>query len=195
MKALRLTAPLLLCAASCAPLRPPSQGQTPYGNPSVSEGEGEGEPTRPAPAPEPDYEAPMGWSVTVAEECGVSFAMPGTPTRSEQARADGVHAVYTFNVDVDTQLSVDCAESPGATPEQMARLADDFARIADRGEVQDLGPFEVAGVTGRGYQLQVKGAMHRYRVVVIDGRRVQLAVIGAHEYPGLAESLRPISSP
>lgn len=178
---------LLVGSAACAPLRPAPTEHTPYGS-----NEGREKTPVVSPAAEPDYEPPMGWSMVTAEECGVSFAMPGQPKRAEQATADGVHAVYTFEVDADTQLAVECSEQPSAAPESVASIRDGFARSADDGQVEDLGPFEVAGARGHGFQLRVRGALHRYRVVVIGGRRVQLSVIGAHEYPGLYESLRPL---
>ena len=181
-----LVVPSVLAGAACAPLRPTREAHTPYGS---NEGR---EYTTVSPAREPDYEPPMGWSMITAEECGVTFARPGQPKRAEQASADGVHAVYTFEVDVDTQLSVECSEQPGAKPETVAAIRDALAKGADDGQVEDLGPFEVAGARGHGFQLRVRGAVHRYRVVVIGGRRVQLSVVGAHEYPGLYESLRPL---
>jgi hypothetical protein len=186
MRSSRALALLLVGGAACAPLRPRHEARTPYGS-----NEGKETPVA-SPAPEAEYEPPMGWSMVSAEECGVTFAMPGAPKRAEQATADGVHAVYTFEVDVDTRLTVDCAEQPNAAPETVAAIRDGFARIADDAQVEDLGPFEVAGARGHGFQLRVHGAVHRYRVVVIGGRRVQLSVIGAHEYPGLYESLRPL---
>jgi hypothetical protein len=185
MDVLRVVTPLLLCAA-CSPLRP-QQSETPYGNP-----EGREDLAAPAPVAEPDYEPPMGWSVTNAEECGVSFAMPEPPKRAELQKDDGVHAVYTVEIGPDTRLSVDCGETPNATPEQVTSLRDELAKTADRGEVEDLGPFEVGHFTGHGYQLTKDGKIHRYRVVIIAGRKVLLSVVGAHEYPGLSESLRPL---
>jgi hypothetical protein len=169
--------------SACAPLRPPKEERTAYGS-----NEGKEERT-PVAAIEPDYTPPMGWQMITSEECGISFALPGQPKRAEQAASDGVHAVYSYEVDADTQLVVECSETPGAPSESVAALRDQLAKQADDGIVDDLGPWDVGDAHGHGFQLKVRGKVHRQRVIILGGRRVQLTVTGTHEYPGLAESL------